>query len=161
MTSRRGPRNYQRSDDLIRDDICERPDDDPMIDASEIEVRVEKREVTLSGTVRDRRERRRAEDLAESISTSHMCRTTCGPASTRQGIRPELEVGDFGATTGNPGIGTAGVTAGSAAGDARRVDPEKNAKAAIVRTAGLLIRSSTLPGTDRGDAGVIAGRPPK
>ena len=44
-----------------------------MIDASEIEVQVQNREVTLTGTVRDRNERRRAEDLAESVSgVSHV-----------------------------------------------------------------------------------------
>ena len=44
-----------------------------MIDASEIEVAVQNRDVTLTGTVRDRNEKRRAEDIAESVSgVSHV-----------------------------------------------------------------------------------------
>jgi osmotically-inducible protein OsmY len=64
----RGPRNYTRSDDRIRDDVNDRLTDDPHIDASEIEVRVSSREVTLSGHVNNRFEKRHAEDLAESVS---------------------------------------------------------------------------------------------
>jgi osmotically-inducible protein OsmY len=66
--SGRGPKNYTRSDDRIRDDINDRLTDDPEIDASEIEVKVSSCEVTLSGMVDSRDAKRRAEDLAESIS---------------------------------------------------------------------------------------------
>jgi osmotically-inducible protein OsmY len=48
--------------------VCERLTDDPFIDASDIEVKVEGREVTLSGSVASRGLRRRAEDLAELAS---------------------------------------------------------------------------------------------
>jgi len=64
----RGPRNYTRSDDRIRDDVNDRLTDDPHIDASDIEVSVSNREVTLSGHVNNRFEKRHAEDLAESVS---------------------------------------------------------------------------------------------
>jgi osmotically-inducible protein OsmY len=64
----RGPRNYTRSDDRIRDDVNDRLTDDPHIDASDIEVSVSNREVTLSGHVASRFEKRHAEDLAESVS---------------------------------------------------------------------------------------------
>ena len=64
----RGPRNYLRQDDRICEDINQLLTDDALIDASEIEVAVKDREVTLSGTVRDRHAKRRAEDLAESVS---------------------------------------------------------------------------------------------
>ncbi|QCG92033.1 BON domain-containing protein [Azospirillum sp. TSH100] len=63
-----GPRNYRRSDERILEDINERLTDDHHIDASDIGVRVEGGEVTLSGTVTDRAARRRAEDIAESVS---------------------------------------------------------------------------------------------
>jgi Flp pilus assembly secretin CpaC len=39
-----------------------------MVDASDIEVSVENSEVTLTGTVRSKRDKRMAEDLAESVS---------------------------------------------------------------------------------------------
>lgn len=64
----KGPRNYSRSDDRIRDDINDRLSDDPFVDASDIEVNVSNGEVTLTGNVDHRSTKRRAEDLAESIS---------------------------------------------------------------------------------------------
>ncbi|HEV2563521.1 MAG TPA: BON domain-containing protein [Microvirga sp.] len=64
----RGPKGYQRSDARILEDVNDRLTEDPHIDASEIEVRVEGREVTLTGTVNSRFEKRHAEDLAESVS---------------------------------------------------------------------------------------------
>jgi hypothetical protein len=64
----RGPKGYQRSDERIRDDVCERLTDDPLVDASEIEITVANREVTLSGFVESRQARRRAEDIVEGVS---------------------------------------------------------------------------------------------
>jgi hypothetical protein len=64
----RGPKNYQRSDDRIREEISDRMTDDDQLDASEISVQVQKCEVTLTGTVSSREQKRRAEDLAEAIS---------------------------------------------------------------------------------------------
>ncbi|MCG7391851.1 BON domain-containing protein [Microvirga sp. ACRRW] len=64
----RGPKGYQRSDERILDDVNDRLTDDPHIDASEIEVSVSSREVTLSGTVNSRFEKRHAEDIAEAVS---------------------------------------------------------------------------------------------
>lgn len=64
----RGPKGYQRSDDRIREEICDCMTDDPVLDASEIEVAVEHGEVTISGSVTSREQKRRAEDVAESIS---------------------------------------------------------------------------------------------
>jgi len=64
----RGPRGYQRSDERIREDVCECLTDDPMIDASNMEVTVKGGEVTLSGTVSSRDQKRRAMDLVEDIS---------------------------------------------------------------------------------------------
>ena len=69
----RGPKSYVRSDERIREDVNDRLTDDPHLDASEIEVTVENREVTLSGHVNSRFEKRHAEDLAESVSgVSHV-----------------------------------------------------------------------------------------
>lgn len=64
----RGPKNYTRSDERIKEDINDRLSDDPWVDASEIEVTVSSGEVTLTGTVTDRNDKRRAEDLAEAVS---------------------------------------------------------------------------------------------
>jgi osmotically-inducible protein OsmY len=64
----RGPKGYTRSDERIHEDICERLTHDPWVDASEIEVNVSGREVTLSGMVDSREAKRRAEDCAERVS---------------------------------------------------------------------------------------------
>jgi len=64
----RGPKGYARSDDRIREDVCDRLSDDPWVDASEIDVTVSNREVTLSGTVDSREAKRRAEDCVERVS---------------------------------------------------------------------------------------------
>jgi len=63
----RGPKGWQRSDDRIRELVCERLTDHHDIDATEIEVAVQNGEITLSGTVDDRRTKRLAEDVAESV----------------------------------------------------------------------------------------------
>jgi hypothetical protein len=64
----RGPKGYQRSDERIREDINDALTDDEMLDASDIQVDVRDCEVTLSGTVLNRENKRRAEDLVEDIS---------------------------------------------------------------------------------------------
>jgi osmotically-inducible protein OsmY len=63
-----GPRGYQRSDERVREDICERMCDNAALDASEIEILVLSGEVTLKGNVHDRYDKRLAEDLAEGVS---------------------------------------------------------------------------------------------
>ena len=62
-----GPKNYRRSDARIHEDACERLAMDEMVDASDIEVAVHEGVVTLSGTVRDRQQKRWAEDTVERV----------------------------------------------------------------------------------------------
>ncbi len=64
----RGPRNYIRSDERIREDVCDRLTQDPLVDATDIDVQVLAREVTLTGQVDSREAKRRAEDCADSVS---------------------------------------------------------------------------------------------
>lgn len=64
----RGPKNYTRSDDRIREDINDRLTDDHALDASDIDVEVNGAEVVLTGTVDSRYAKRRAEDIAESVT---------------------------------------------------------------------------------------------
>ena len=63
----RGPKNYRRSDDRIRDELCDRLMAHPEIDASEIEVEVKEARVVLRGSVPDRRTKHRAEDIADHV----------------------------------------------------------------------------------------------
>ncbi|MGE5927282.1 MAG: BON domain-containing protein [Gemmatimonadota bacterium] len=64
----RGPKGYRRSDDRIREDVSEELTRHPAVDASEIEVRVENGEVTLTGSVDSRHAKRMAEDCVEQCS---------------------------------------------------------------------------------------------
>jgi len=67
----RGPRGYQRSDERIREDVCDRLTEASDLDASEIEVTVDAGIVTLTGAVDGRIAKRRAEDLAAAARGVH------------------------------------------------------------------------------------------
>jgi osmotically-inducible protein OsmY len=83
----RGPKGYTRSDERIQEDVCERLSHDHHVDASEVEVSVSGREVTLSGTVDSREAKRRAEDIAESVS---------GVAHVQNNLRVQQQSGSVG-----------------------------------------------------------------
>lgn len=67
----RGPKNWRRSDEAIRELVNERLTDHDEVDATDIEVSVENAEVTLTGIVASRREKRVAEDVAWSCGGVH------------------------------------------------------------------------------------------
>jgi hypothetical protein len=62
-----GPRNFERSSDTLKERVCERLQGNGALDAAEIDVEVDAEEVTLTGTVKDRRQKRMAEECAESV----------------------------------------------------------------------------------------------
>jgi hypothetical protein len=62
-----GPRGYQRDDDRIFEDVCERLTYHGQIDPSDVDVKVKDGEVTLKGRVQDRRSKRIIEDVAASV----------------------------------------------------------------------------------------------
>jgi hypothetical protein len=95
----RGPRNYRRSDERIRDDVNDRLTDDSWLDAQGIEVTVADGEVTLTGTVRSREDKRRAEVLAESVSGVDNVQNNLRAA------RPETETRPATGTSGGTGMG--------------------------------------------------------
>lgn len=64
----KGPKGYARSDERIREDVCEHLLHSHDVDATDVEVSVKEGEVTLSGTVTDRFQKRRAEELADHVS---------------------------------------------------------------------------------------------
>jgi osmotically-inducible protein OsmY len=69
----RGPKDYKRSDERIREDINDRMTDDHQLDASGISVTVKDGEVTLSGTVDSKFAKRHAEDIADVVlGVSHV-----------------------------------------------------------------------------------------
>lgn len=66
-SERRGPKGYKRSDDRIREEVCECLSDHSELDSRDIEVKVENCEVTLTGTVSDRRAKWLAEELIDQV----------------------------------------------------------------------------------------------
>jgi hypothetical protein len=68
MGQRRGPLNYQRSDQRIYEDVCDRLSEDDELDVSNVEVKVDKGEVTITGHVESRGMKRRLEDVVERVS---------------------------------------------------------------------------------------------
>jgi osmotically-inducible protein OsmY len=61
------PKGYKRSDERIREDVCDTLMRRSHLDASEVEVQVRDGEVTLQGSVSDRRAKFEIEHLADSI----------------------------------------------------------------------------------------------
>ena len=62
----RGPKQA-RTDQRIYEEVCERLSEHDRIDASEIQVAVENGEVTLSGRLRSRNQKRLATDVADRV----------------------------------------------------------------------------------------------
>ena len=63
----KGPRGWRRSDERIFEEVCEILFRDPVIDASEIEVKVEKGIVYLRGNVSSRQIKRLSELSIENV----------------------------------------------------------------------------------------------
>jgi osmotically-inducible protein OsmY len=112
----KGPKGYVRSDERIREDICDRLSDDDEIDARDITVTVKNAEVILEGTVNDRRSKHRAEDVAESVSG---VKDVSNHLRARKGLLQELGdkiTGDDDAEHhGHRGSGTRNSTVGGGA----------------------------------------------
>lgn len=107
----RGPKNYMRSDERIKEDVNDRLSDDGNLDASDIEVAVSKGEVTLSGQISNRWDKRRAEDIAEAVS---------GVKHVQNNLRVrETTTQTSGATTGVVAGGLTGTTGRTASAGSR------------------------------------------
>jgi BON domain len=151
----RGPKGYRRSDERIREDVSDRLTEDSGVDASGIEVGVRDGEVTLSGTVGDRRARRRAEDLAESVAgVAHVQNNLrLGQAAPDRDRPPLYEgatsasaLGGVDAGTGSAGVsGLAGGSAGAGAMGA--TEGRSGAAPGVTSTTGA--GYSALTGTGR------------
>lgn len=120
----KGPRGWQRSDERIREDLNEALARHPEIDATDIEVQVQGGEITLSGTVTDRRTKRLAEDVAERVFGARDVQNQIrvkpsmeGPAHDRYGEREVTRAPDREGRAGLEGQeGRAGKTGTSSTG---------------------------------------------
>ncbi len=125
-----GPQGYTRSDERIKEDVCERLSEHHYIDASLIRVEVSQGVVTLEGAVDDRWQKYQTEDLVDAISgvkdiqnrlnvsraSRQSAQWTAQPA-TPQSANPQQSGADTGAskrpigekssetTRGKPGLG--------------------------------------------------------
>ena len=68
----KGPKGYQRTDERIKELICERLRDDPEIDPSEVSISVQGGKVTLEGTVDSRQAKNSIEDIAEQFGVQEV-----------------------------------------------------------------------------------------
>jgi osmotically-inducible protein OsmY len=121
----RGPRGYRRSDERITEDVNDRLTDYPDLDASDIEVNVQNGEVVLTGTVDDRRSKRMAEALSESVSgvsnVENRLRVNRGDQSAQTsrstaGTGRGTDTGSTVSGTSDTGTTTTGGTSAAAAG---------------------------------------------
>lgn len=93
-TQRVGPRNYQRTDDRIRDEICEHLTFANGVDVRDVSVEVKGGIVTLDGTVRHRSQKYDIEDIADN---------TFGVTEVDNRIRVARPSTDTRSTTGTTG----------------------------------------------------------
>jgi osmotically-inducible protein OsmY len=63
----KGPQGYVRSDDRIREDASQALADDDYVDATHVEVVVQNGVVLLTGTIEDRRTKKRVEAIVERV----------------------------------------------------------------------------------------------
>lgn len=101
----RGPKGYRRSDERIREDVCECLTEDEHIDASNIDVEVKDCEVTLTGSVSSRDEKRRAEDLIDDLpgvrDIHNNLRVVGGEAGRIEGSQMGSPAGQAGSSLGH------------------------------------------------------------
>ncbi|AGH95400.1 BON domain-containing protein [Pseudobdellovibrio exovorus] len=108
--SGKGPKGFRRSDDRIKEEVCEALEYDSDVDASEIDVSVKEGICTLTGSISSRQMKRQAEACAENVRgvqdvrndlrvdttlasqgmTNEMSSTEAGSRSTLNGNRNNL-----------------------------------------------------------------------
>lgn len=82
-----GPSSYARTDERIREDVNESLMNDDYVDATHVTVQVKEGAVVLGGSVEDRREKHRAEDIADSCSGVRDVRNEISVASGSAAMR--------------------------------------------------------------------------
>jgi osmotically-inducible protein OsmY len=99
----KGPKNYQRSDERVKEMLCERLHDDPEIDASEVTVSVQGGKITLEGTVDSRRTKNAIEDVAEQMGSQDVQNNL---RVQKAGERSGMETGGKSSTATRSSMGT-------------------------------------------------------
>ncbi len=97
----RGPKTFRRSPERLRELICENLTDDPDVDASDVEVHVQGDEVTLTGQVETRSQKRAAEACVEAVTG---VRDVHNRLTLRRPQQPPSEGGGWHGAGGSPEI---------------------------------------------------------
>jgi Flp pilus assembly secretin CpaC len=108
-----GPKGYKRSDERLKEDICEQLMQCAFIDASEVTVEVQNGKVTLEGTVPERRMKHVIEDIADNCSGVDDVENRVGVS--RSGAKSESEQSSIGSSS------TSGSQSGSTFGSSSSV----------------------------------------
>jgi hypothetical protein len=130
---RAGPKGYTRSDDRLKEDICERLMMADSVDSTEVTVNVKDGQVTLEGTVPNRRMKHSIEDLVDAApgvqDIDNRIRVERGESrfgSSQSGMHTGAQAGtgsgmssgagssaQRSSSTGTPGMSSSGTTAGA------------------------------------------------
>lgn len=121
----RGPSDYTRSDERIREDVNDRLTHDGRVDATNIRVSVKDGEISLDGTVSSRQAKRRAEDVADEISGVKHVQNNLRVQETSQ-ISGTGRLGSSGAGSTGSYSSEAGASTSSASGSAARSSDKAN-----------------------------------
>lgn len=116
----RGPKGYQRSDERLKEDVCERLTDDPAIDASDISLEVSGGKVVLQGQVEQRWMKHHVENLVDRCSGVK-------DIDNRLQVSPRQEASN-GSTSSLRGSSVGGSNTGAAKGSASTPGPVSNRK---------------------------------
>jgi len=107
----KGPLGYARSDERIREAVCEALTDDPHVDASNIEVVVHNGEVILTGSVEDRYAKRLTEDIVAGclgVNDVQNNLRVAADARMQRGASSEDAVGKYETEMSTPSLGAPG-----------------------------------------------------
>jgi osmotically-inducible protein OsmY len=123
----KGPKGWRRSDDRVKEDICEYLERNAMIDASDVDITVAEGVVTLTGTVPDRQMKRMCEDEIENMpgvkDVNNQLRvnresSSSDSSSSRTGSSSNTTYGSSnGSTMGSDGASNSGMSASSSNGN--------------------------------------------
>lgn len=114
----KGPKGWRRSDDRVKEDVCEYLERSASIDASDIDVTVAEGVVTLTGTVSDRSMKRMCEDEIENLpgvkDVNNQLRVNRDSSSSDSSSRSASSVNSSGSSFGTSnGTSSNGSTMGS------------------------------------------------
>jgi hypothetical protein len=107
----RGPKGFRRSDERIKEEVCERLTRSDDVDATNIEVQVNDATVILTGTVDDRHSKRIAEDIATDV---------WGAKDVQNQLRVESGQSSWGAGSAHTGSSTGTFNTGTSSNQASK-----------------------------------------